>query len=248
MGQVSLTTLHEGYRAQVFGAGGGIGGALVQALAADPRCDIVFAAARSEIPGGSKIVPQRFSLEDEDSIARVVAEAAADGPLDLVIVATGLLHAGELQPEKSWRAIDARAMERAFRVNAIGPALIARHALEHLPRDRKAVFAALSARVGSIADNRLGGWHSYRASKAALNMLVRSFAMELARRNPHAACVALHPGTVSTGLSRPFTASTAAGKLFSPEHSAAYLLSVINGLTAGDSGRLIAWNGSPIPY
>lgn len=244
----SLARFAAGYRALVFGSTGGIGAALTRELAADPRCAQVYAAARQPAPAAPGVTPLAFSLEDEASIAAAVAHAAADGPLDLVVVATGMLHGPALQPEKSWRAIDAAALEQAFRVNTIGPALIAKHALAHLPRDRKAVFAALSARVGSISDNRLGGWHAYRASKAALNMLVRTWSIELALRHPQAVCVALHPGTVATGLSAPFRRHVPAGQLLTPAQSAAALLAVIEQLSATDSGKLFAWDGTEIPF
>lgn len=244
----SLASFGEGYRALVFGATGGVGGALVAALAADPRCEVVHAAARRPVEPAAKVTSLTFDLEDEGSIADAVAMAAKQGPLDLVIVATGLLHEEGLRPERTWRAIEPAALDRAFRVNAVGPALVAKHALGALARDRKAVFAALSARVGSIGDNQLGGWHAYRASKAALNMLVKNFAIELGRRSPQAVCLSLHPGTVATELSQPFQANVPTGKLFTPQRSAASLLSVIDAVTPEDSGGLFAWDGSPIPF
>lgn len=248
MSTPTLASFAHGYRALVFGGSGGIGAAIVRALAADPRCATVFAAARRAIVPARKVEPLAFSLEDEASIANCVARAAEGGPLDLVIVATGLLHDHAMTPEKSWRAINAENLEHAFRINATGPALIAKHALDQLARDRKSAFAALSARVGSIEDNRLGGWYAYRASKAALNMLVKSFAIELARRNPHAICASLHPGTVDTGLSKPFQSGVAPSKLFSPDYSAGRLLTTIDGLKPADSGKLIAWDGGCIPF
>lgn len=229
-------------RALVFGASGGIGGALTAILQAHPRVGSVRAASRSAT------MPWKFSLDDEDSIAAVAAAASADGPLDLVFVATGLLHEETLKPEKSWRSVGPEALARAFAVNTIGPALIAKHTLGLLRRDAKSVFACLSARVGSIEDNRLGGWHAYRASKSALNMLVRNFAIELRQRNPRSVCVALHPGTVDTRLSKPFQSAVAPGKLFTTQKSATALLSVIDRLTPADSGRLWAWDGQPIPF
>lgn len=245
---ISLASLAPGYRALVFGASGGIGAALVQALANDPRCGVVYAASRSPITGGDKVRPLPFDLEDEASIAAAVAHASADGPLDLVLVATGLLHDDAIKPEKTFRAITPEALEKAFRINTTGPALIAKYALRELPRDRKAVFAALSARVGSISDNRLGGWHAYRASKAALNMLIRTFSIELALRYPKALCIALHPGTVDSRLSAPFQAGVPEGKLFTPERSATALLSVIDNLSADQTGKLFAWDGQEIPF
>ena len=139
-------------------------------------------------------------------------------------------------------------MEVVFRINAIGPALIAKHFLPLLAHNRKSVFAALSARVGSIEDNRLGGWYAYRASKAALNMMIRTLSVELARLNPSALCVGLHPGTVDTSLSKPYQGSVSDGGLFSVEQSASHLLKVLNGLQPEHSGRVFAWDGKPIPF
>lgn len=238
----SLASFASPLRALVFGAGGGIGAAFTTELVAHPRVARVYPAARSAAP------PWQFTLQDEASIAGVVSAAAADGPLDLIIVATGVLHNAQLRPEKSWRSLDAAALAEAFAANATGPALIAKHALGRLRRDAKSVFACLSARVGSIEDNRLGGWHAYRASKAALNMLVRTFAVELRQRNPAAVCVALHPGTVDTALSKPFQSAVDPAKLFTPAHSARALLGVLDRLTPADSGRLWAWDGQPITF
>lgn len=158
------------------------------------------------------------------------------------------MHDEAIKPEKTFRAITPEALDKAFRINTTGPALIAKYALRELPRDRKAVFAALSARVGSISDNRLGGWHAYRASKAALNMLIRTFSIELALRYPKALCIALHPGTVDSRLSAPFQAGVPEGKLFTPERSATALLSVIDNLSADQTGKLFAWDGQEIPF
>ncbi len=234
--------------AVVIGAGGGIGAALVEQLAADSRYAGVLAVARSPLasafaPG---VVPVRADLTDEASIAAAAAQAASLGSIRLVIVATGLLHDASLAPEKSWQVLDADAMARSFAINSIGPALVAKHFLPRLPRSGRAVFAALSARVGSIGDNRLGGWYSYRASKAALNMLLRTLSIELARRAPEAVCVGLHPGTVDTALSQPF-GSRLSGRLFTPAESARHLLQVVDRLEPSDSGRVLAWDGRPIP-
>lgn len=241
-----LTSFRAPLNAVVVGASGGIGGALVRALGELPETGSVIACARSDRVPGSLYL----DLEAEASIAAAAAEVRDRvGEVDLVIVATGLLHDGPaLRPEKSFRALSAESLARAFAVNSTGPALVAKHFLPLLPRDRKAVFAALSARVGSIADNDLGGWYGYRASKAALNMLIRCAAIELARRHPLAACVALHPGTVDTALSAPFQTGVSPERLLGPDLAARRLLEVVDRLDAAGSGRLYAWDGSTIPF
>lgn len=239
-----------GLRAAIFGASGGIGAALVSQLAKSGRYDHIYAGAR-RLPETRRpeITPFSFDLKDEGSIAQAAHEISGSGSLDLAIVATGLLHrADQLGPEKSWRAIDGQAMAELFAINTIGPALIAKHFLPVMRRDSRCVLAFLSARVGSITDNRLGGWHSYRASKAALNMLVKNFAIELSARNRNGIVVSIHPGTVETGLSKPFKKNVPAANLFQPDQSAASILSVIEQLSAPDSGNLFAWNGERIPF
>jgi NAD(P)-dependent dehydrogenase (short-subunit alcohol dehydrogenase family) len=234
--------------AVVFGAGGGIGGALVDRLAACGRYAHIHAGSRRPLPPRPQQVSFLYDLTDESSI--INACSILGTPPDLVLVASGLLHdqSGAVMPEKTLRAIQPEAMARMFAVNTIGPALIAKHWLPRLPKDRRAVFAVLSARVGSIGDNRLGGWHGYRASKAALNMLIANFAIEMRRTHPLAVIVALHPGTVATGLSRPFQSGVAPGQLFSPETAAAHLLDVIDRLTPKDSGGFFAWDGTRIRW
>ncbi len=220
--------------AVVVGAGGGIGAALCAEIAVATGIDRVIGFGRGDL-----------DLCDEDSIARAVAGLPA-GALRLVINAAGLLHDGGQRPEKSLRDLDAGRLARGFAVNAIGPALLMKHVLPILPRKGRAVFACLSARVGSIGDNRLGGWYGYRASKAALNQFVRTAAIELARTHPEAVCVALHPGTVATRLSAPFVRQGQA--LLSPQEAARHLLGVLNGLQAADSGNFFDWRGAPVPW
>jgi NAD(P)-dependent dehydrogenase (short-subunit alcohol dehydrogenase family) len=220
--------------AVVIGAAGGIGAALADAIEA--RGETVLRLGRSTMP--------RLDLLDEASIA---AAAEAAGPdLHLVIDATGFLHGDGVVPEKTLRQLDPAHLAHSFAVNAIGPALLMKHFLPRLARDRRAVFATLSARVGSISDNALGGWYGYRASKAALNQLVRTAAVELARTHKQAVCVALHPGTVATGLSAPFR--RAGLDILAPAESAALLLGVIDGLTAERTGLLIDQHGLTIPF
>jgi len=234
--------------AWVFGATGGIGAALVHELAQDDDVAIVHAGARVLPEIREKTRGFQFDLIDEASIVAAI-ESMADTAPDLVIIATGALAFldGAL-PEKSVRAIDKHRMAELFLVNTIGPALIAKHVLAAFPRDRRSVLAVLSARVGSIADNRLGGWHSYRASKAALNMLVRNFGIEMRRTHPHAIVVSLHPGTVDTKLSHQFQRGLPDGQLTPSDVSAVNLLRVIDGLSPVDSGGFFAWDGTPIPY
>jgi NAD(P)-dependent dehydrogenase (short-subunit alcohol dehydrogenase family) len=236
-------------KACVIGASGGIGGALVDALIADPSVATVFTGARSAQLTSLKQRPFPIDITDETTIKVAAEIIGATGPVHLLIVATGLLHDGDtLQPEKSYRMQSGDAYARAFAVNATGPALIAKHFLPLLPKEGRSIFAVLSARVSSISDNRLGGWHAYRASKAALNMIIRNLSIELGRSHPDALAVALHPGTVATRLSAPFQRNVAEGKLFTPEYCAGQLLSVIDGLVNKDSGNLFAWDGQRINY
>jgi NAD(P)-dependent dehydrogenase (short-subunit alcohol dehydrogenase family) len=232
------------HRVAVIGSCGGVGAALARHLADAGAA--VHAFSRSGREADSRLLPGRIDILDEAAIAAAAATLANHGPLDLVIVATGLLHDGALSPEKGLRDIDASALARYFAVNATGPALVAKHFVPLLSRSGSPVFAALSARVGSIGDNRLGGWYGYRASKAALNMVIKTLAIELARTRPDAVCVALHPGTVDTPLSRPFQRRVAEGKLLAPAASAARLVEVIAALCKEDSGSCIGWDGERI--
>ncbi len=236
-----LASLPRPYSVCVFGASGGIGGAIADTLnLAAP--DRIFKGLRS----GPSPDTFTFDLENEGSIAAAAEQVRGGPPLRLVFIATGQLRANGLRPEKSWRDQTPEAYARAFAINATGPAIIGKHFLPLLPRDGKSVFAVLSARVGSISDNRLGGWHAYRASKTALNMIVTNFARELAHTRKEAIAVALHPGTVDTSLSQPFQRGVADGKLFTPQYSAGRLIEVIDALKPADSGGLFAWDGERI--
>lgn len=228
--------------AVVIGASGGIGGAIEAALIEEAAFDVVHGFARSRTGA------QHLDLLDEASIAAAAAHVAKGPSPTLIIVATGLLHEGENGPEKALRNLDPAWLARNFAVNAIGPVLVAKHFLPIMPGEGRTVFAPLSARVGSIADNRLGGWHSYRASKAALNMLVRNLAIEERRRNDRAIIAALHPGTVDTALSRPFQGNVQPGKLFDVERAALQLLDVIEELKAADSGKLFDFEGNEVAF
>ncbi|MEM6275016.1 MAG: SDR family NAD(P)-dependent oxidoreductase [Myxococcota bacterium] len=232
----------------IVGASGGIGNALARRLALDPGVRHVFAGARREpkAPIGKSSL-FFVDLEDETTIAD--AASAIEVELDMVIVASGLLHDGEraIRPEKALKQARASALLTQFQVNAIGPLLVAKHFLPKIKRDSRAVFAALSARVGSIEDNRLGGWYGYRASKAALNQFIRTTAIEYRRTHKQLICVGLHPGTVDTDLSQPFQSGVPEHKLFTADFSATQLLEVIRGLGAQDSGSVFAWDGARIP-
>lgn len=238
---------HSIGHAVVIGASGGLGRAFVEALAA--RRDVRSVAALSRAPARfdhPKAMPGVIDLRDEDSIAAAAA-ACAGRPPRWVICAAGILHEGGLQPEKSLRELDPRRLARVLAVNTIGPALVIKHFAPLLPRSGRSVIAALSARVGSISDNRLGGWYAYRASKAALNQVIRTASIELARSRREAIVAGLHPGTVDTGLSAPFRGNVAPGQLFTPEFAAGRLVDVLDGLSPADSGRCFAWDGSEVP-
>jgi NAD(P)-dependent dehydrogenase (short-subunit alcohol dehydrogenase family) len=228
--------------AVVIGASGGIGGAIEAALIEEGAFEIVHGFARSRTGA------QHLDLLDEASIVAAAAHVAAGPPPTLVIVATGLLHRGDHGPEKTLRDLDPDWLAQVYAVNAIGPTLVAKHFLPIMPRTGHVVFAALSARVGSIGDNRLGGWYGYRASKAALNMLVRTVAIEERRRNDRAIVVTLHPGTVDTDLSRPFQGNVQPGRLFAPDRAALQLLDVMDGLKVSDSGKHFDFAGEEVPF
>jgi NAD(P)-dependent dehydrogenase (short-subunit alcohol dehydrogenase family) len=223
--------------ALVVGASGGVGAAVLDQLRAAARFGRVHGVSRA-VDG--------LDITDEASLAALAARLSDGPPLELVFVATGVLHDG-FEPERSFKALEAAHLRRDFEVNALGPALLARHLIPLLPRDRRALFVALSARVGSIGDNRLGGWHSYRASKAALNMILKTLAVELARTHPQAVVAGLHPGTVDTDLSKPFQRGVTPETLFTPEQSATHLLAVLDGLQPADSGGVFAWDGARVP-
>jgi NAD(P)-dependent dehydrogenase (short-subunit alcohol dehydrogenase family) len=233
--------------AAVFGASGGIGAALCEGLALR-GCEVVHAGSRSGTgPAGGVIRPFAFDLADEASIAAAAETMRADPP-QWIIVATGVLTLADgTGPERTYRRLDPAGMAEVFALNTIGPALIAKHMLGLMPRGRPFTFAALSARVGSISDNRLGGWHSYRASKAALNMLLKNFAIEMARTHPESVIVGLHPGTVDSALSAPFQSGLPEGQLTAPGDAAANLIGVLGQLTPAQSGRVFDFRGEQVP-
>jgi len=232
-----MQTLQNEFQALIIGPTGGIGAALVQTLKADPSCVGVIGLGRSTTPS--------LDLLDEASIATCADHLKTNGaPFDLIFDATGGLTLNGIGPEKSLRAIDPAVMAHQYAVNAIGPALLLKHFSPLLRGDGKSVFATLSARVGSIGDNSLGGWIAYRAAKAALNQIVKTSAIEIARKRPGAVVVALHPGTVRTALTE------AIAKTFThePDEAARDLLTVLDTLTPEQSGGFFAYDGSEIPW
>ncbi|MEM7664364.1 MAG: SDR family NAD(P)-dependent oxidoreductase [Pseudomonadota bacterium] len=230
----------------IFGSSGGIGKALCHALARH-GCDAIHAGSRLGMePAGAPYRPFAFDLTDESTIA-AAAEQMRDDPPDLVIVATGVLTLSDgTGPERTYKRLDPRAMAEVLALNTIGPAMIAKHMLPLMPRDDRFVFAALSARVGSISDNGLGGWHSYRASKAALNMLLKNFALEMGRTHKQGVIVGLHPGTVDSALSEPFQSNLPDGQLTRPEDAADNLLGVLTRLAPSQSGRVFDFRGEEV--
>ena len=226
----------QGYRALVFGASGAIGGALVNQLRADPRCLQVHALSRQSEPG--------FDLLNEDSMALCAAALAAHGPFHLVIDATGALTVDGRGPEKRLDELDATHLLRTMQLNAVGPALLLKHFSPLLASVERVIWAKLSARVGSIEDNRKGGWYGYRAAKAALNMLLQTAAIEVARRRPLAVLAALQPGTVRSALSQPFVGVDA----MAPDVSAERLLAVLDGLQPTGRAQFVDHQGQTIPW
>jgi NAD(P)-dependent dehydrogenase (short-subunit alcohol dehydrogenase family) len=218
--------------ALIVGAGGGLGRAFADLLEQD----------------GARVTrwSRSSGVDPADPASITAAIAALPAPPDLVIICNGVLHGPGFAPEKANRQLKADTLAQVLAINAIQPATIAAQLLPLMPKGRRSVLAVLSARVGSISDNRLGGWHSYRASKAALNQLIRTMAIEQARLNPEHILLALHPGTVDTAMSKPFQAGVKT--LFSPEQSARHLLAVIDAATPAQSGLLIDWQGAVIPF
>ncbi|NNA56152.1 SDR family NAD(P)-dependent oxidoreductase [Pseudomonas koreensis] len=231
----TMASLDDGYRALVIGASGALGTAFCEWLKQDPRCAGVRELGRNTVPA--------LDLERPETIANAATELAAEAPYQLIIHAAGLLHRDGIKPEKSYSAIEAEALQAVFQVNTLGPALVLRHFLPLL--DPQGAMAILSAKVGSIGDNRLGGWYAYRASKAALNMLIKTAAIELARTRPHSRLLSLHPGTVVSALSQPFRGATSARPA---DVAADQLLSLIDQLTPADSGQFFAYDGERLPW
>lgn len=231
----------------VTGASGGIGSAIVDLLAVRPDVEHIIATCNSRAPGKelTGVTWQQLDLADECAVSDW---ASRTGEIDWLINAVGMLHNGEQGPEKTIRRVDPDFFLRNMSVNALPTLLLAKHLHASFRHGRPAVFATVSARVGSIADNRLGGWVSYRASKAALNMCLKTLAIEWTRTLPNVAVAALHPGTTDTALSKPFQKNVPPSQLFSPARTAGYLLDVLDGLTPAESGQFLAFDGEQLPW
>lgn len=241
----------------VVGASQGIGLGFVRSLLADARVAQVYATYRTAdtatellaLRHHTQLTCLPMDATVEADIAQGIAEIKArHHALDLVINCVGILHDNDLQPEKGLRQIDATNLLRYFQVNSIPTVLLAKHVQPLLKQSSCSVFTTISAKIGSIGDNRLGGWYGYRASKAALNMFLKTIAIEYSRKSPHTIVVALHPGTTDTRLSQPFQRAVPPEKLFSVDRTVAQLLAVIHGLTEADGGAFFSWDGQPLPW
>ena len=235
----------------IIGGRGGVGAAMARQVAlANPRNQVV---ATSRDDSWTQVVSEvanirRMTLDLTDETSCSTFASQVNHPIQCVVNCSGLLHDAGIQPERTWRHLDPKQMAEVFAVNSIAVAMAVKHLLPLIGRQERGVFASLSARVGSISDNRLGGWYSYRASKAAQHMILKCAAIEASRLYPNLTCVALHPGTVDTALSQPFTSRTPAERLFTPEKSAGHLLDVLAALGPTDSGGVFAWDGTSIEY
>lgn len=246
---MDLNSFEPNMRIIIVGASGGIGKAFVDTLSQNERVAQIYALSRQGVAHPSpKVANLTFDFTDEDSLLAGTEALRETGKFDLVIIATGLLQGEGISPEKNLRAMSHEGFSKSYEINVIGPAMTAKYFLPLLRRDAKTVFAALSARVGSISDNRLGGWYAYRASKAALNMVLKTLSIEYGRRFKETVIIGLHPGTVDTDLSKPFQSNVPQGKLFTPEYSVEKLLNVIDNASSDDSGSLLAWDGQTVPF
>lgn len=244
--------------ALVIGASGGIGLGFVKALLQDESVDRLFATYRRAesatdllalVKTNPRLVCLPMDITDEEQVRGAIAHLSTQTPtLQLVINCVGILHEGDLQPEKSLRQINPEHLMHYFQVNSIGAVLLAKYLMPLFKGDRPSVFATISAKIGSIEDNRLGGWYGYRASKAALNMFLKTASIEYNRRCPKTIITLLHPGTTDTQLSKPFQRNVPPEKLFSVERTVSQLLTIIRRLTPNDNGSFFSWDGSRLPW
>ena len=231
----------------IIGSAGALGNALTTQVSLSNPDAVIHAFSRKESLAKIKNISTHvIDYGSVISIESAALLASEDGPIDLLIIATGILHDGEFTPEKSLKELSAEKLQYFFTANTILPAIVAKHFTPHLNKTEQSIFAVLSARAGSISDNGMGGWYSYRASKAALNMIIKNVSIEVGRRNKKAIIVGLHPGTVDSNLSKPFKKNVPEGQLFTPDYSALKLLDVLFDLMPKDSGNFFAWDGEEI--
>ena len=232
----------------VIGSSGAIGNSISKLLKSEISVESVYNFSRSAISESSEKEKNIYiDIENEDSIIESIKKIPKDIKFDLIFVATGILHNDEdIYPEKSIKDISGDKLKKVLMVNTIGPALIGKYFIPFLNKNNRNVFAFLSARVGSISNNKIGGWYSYRASKSALNQIIKNFSIEIKRSNPNSIFVGLQPGTVKSNLSKPFQKNVNSKNLFSPDYSAKKLIDVINNLSIEDTGKLFAWDGEEI--
>ena len=232
----------------IIGSSGAIGNAVAEILLDDDGIETIYKFSRNDPKENSDRVKNLLlDIEDEESIKNCIKNLPEDIKFDLIFVATGILHNNnDIFPEKSIKDINQSKLEKVLLVNTIGPTLVGKYFIPHLRKDSKSIFAFLSARVGSISDNKLGGWYSYRASKTALNQIIKNFSIEVRRSNPNAIFIGLQPGTVKSFLSKPFEKNVRPENLFTPEYSATKMLEVIDNLSLEDTGKVYAWDGEEI--
>lgn len=230
----------------VIGSSGAIGNAFLEHYIKDESVENIFSFSRSNISiENNKVIHGLIDVENETSIQKA-SQSLEEVKLDEIIIASGLLHTEDFGPEKSIKDLKADNILKILGVNTVGPAIVGKYFLPLLNKKNKSVMAFLSARVGSISENKLGGWYSYRASKAALNQIIKNFSIEINRVNPQAIILGLQPGTVESNFSQPFKKNVKEGNLFTAEYSVSMLLDVINSSTTKDSGKLIGWDGEEI--
>tara|TARA_B100000768_G_scaffold138348_1_gene129486 strand:+ start:1197 stop:1910 length:714 start_codon:yes stop_codon:yes gene_type:complete len=230
----------------VIGSSGAIGSAFISSYLEDETIENIISFSRSSPASPNKRV-KHFCIDIEDEASIEEAAVNLNGlMLDEIIIASGLLHTENFGPEKSIKDLKAENILKVLKVNTVGPAIIGKYFLPLLNKDSKSVMAFLSARVGSISENKLGGWYSYRASKSALNQIIKNFSIEVKRSNPNAVIIGLQPGTVESKFSEPFKKNVKEGNLFSAEYSVGMLKKVVDSSTSADSGKLIGWDGIEI--
>lgn len=232
----------------VIGASGALGEAFISALLDEsPENRLLVFSRRPITHGDARVTYVPIAYDSESALKSAVAAIAPDVRFERIVVATGLLHNDRVKPEKSLRELNYEVMQEVFMANTFFPAMVAKHFLPRLATDRRAVMAFLSARVGSITDNHLGGWYAYRASKAALNMMVKNTAIEFGRFHKQAIIVGLHPGTVQSALSEPYSAHVKPEKVFTPPYAVEKMMAVIGSVEPSQSGNCYAWDGTVIP-